>query len=166
MKRGNSLFDLKFENGTMKIPTLRIYDSLEGTLRNLIAFEQFSSHRGLNHVTDYVLLFHCLVNATKDVEILRQSGIIENMLGDDEEVARMLNRLGVSVFFSPDNFYYSELFNKVNKYCDRRWNKWIANLKHNYLNSPWALISFLAAVVLLLLTLVQAIFSVLSFYSK
>ncbi|EOY05382.1 Uncharacterized protein TCM_020392 [Theobroma cacao] len=166
MKRGNSLFDLKFENGTMKIPTLRIYDSLEGTLRNLIAFEQFSSHRGLNHVTDYVLLFHCLVNSTKDVEILRQSGIIENMLGDDEEVARMLNRLGVSVFFSPDNFYYSELFNKVNKYCDRRWNKWIANLKHNYLNSPWALISFLAAVVLLLLTLVQTIFSVLSFYSK
>ncbi|XVF29132.1 hypothetical protein REPUB_Repub15cG0093200 [Reevesia pubescens] len=162
-EQGSSLFDIKFQYGTMKIPTLRIFDSLECTLRNLIAFEQFSSVRGLNHVTDYVILFHCLINSSKDVEILRQRGIIENMLGDDEEVAGMLNRLGMSVHFSRDTFYYSEVFNKVNKYCNRRWNKWIANLKHNYFNSPWALVSFLAAVVLLHFQLVQTIFSVLSY---
>ncbi|XVE81429.1 hypothetical protein DITRI_Ditri15bG0062600 [Diplodiscus trichospermus] len=40
---GNSIFDIKFEDGIMKIPTLEIDDHTECFLRNAIAFEQFFS---------------------------------------------------------------------------------------------------------------------------
>ncbi|WRX20694.1 Protein of unknown function DUF247 [Theobroma cacao] len=159
---GRSIFDIKFENGTMKIPTLEIDDHTEWFLRNVIAYEQFFSESSLNHVTDYMIFMDCLINSRKDVEILRQRGIVKNLLGDDEVIATMFNRLGDSVAISAFSLY-SEVFNNVNMHCSGRWNKQFANLKHNYFNSPWAFLSFLAAVLLLLLTMVQAVFSVLSY---
>ncbi|EOY05383.1 Uncharacterized protein TCM_020393 isoform 1 [Theobroma cacao] len=159
---GRSIFDIKFENGTMKIPTLEIDDDTEWFLRNVIAYEQFFSGSSLNHVTDYMNFMDCLINSRKDVEILRQRGIVKNWLGDDEVIATMFNRLGDSVTI-PAFSLYSEVFNNVNMYCSGRWNKRFANLKHNYFNSPWAFLSFLAAVLFLLLTMVQAVFSVLSY---
>ncbi|KAL4273165.1 hypothetical protein GQ457_13G016650 [Hibiscus cannabinus] len=160
--QGNSIFDIKFESGTMKIPTLEIDDHTECFLRNVIAFEQFFPGRSLNHVTDYMNFMDCLINSSKDVELLRRRGIINNWLGNDEVIATMFNQLGDSVSISRYSFY-SEIFNNVNKYCSKQWNRWIANLKHNYFNSPWALVSILAALALLLLTLLQTIFSVLSY---
>ncbi|MBA0557637.1 hypothetical protein Golob_014693 [Gossypium lobatum] len=159
---GSSIFDIKFENGTMKIPKLKIDDHTECFFRNVIAFEQFFPGRSLNHVTDYMNFMDCLINSPKDVELLRRRGIIKNWLGNDEVVATMFNRLGDSVSISRYSFY-SEVFSNVNRYRSKQWNKWIANLKHNYFNSPWALVSVLAAVLLLLLTMVQTIFSVLSY---
>ncbi|TYH01592.1 hypothetical protein ES288_A09G071500v1 [Gossypium darwinii] len=159
---GSSIFDIKFENGTMKIPTLEIDDHTECFFRNVIAFEQFFPGRSLNHVTDYMNFMDCLINSPKDVELLQRRGIINNWLGNDEVIATMFNRLGDSVSISRYSFY-SEVFSNVNGYCSKQWNKWIANLKHNYFNSPWALVSVLAAVLLLLLTMVQTIFSVLSY---
>ncbi|KAL9411142.1 hypothetical protein AB3S75_044851 [Citrus x aurantiifolia] len=157
------LFDIKFENGVMKIPTLAIGDTTEAVLRNLIAYEQFSHDQNPKHILDYVKFLDCLINSSKDAELLRRCGIIDNWLGDDEVIAGLISRLGDAVVLS-DQFYYSEVFNKVNLHCSRRVNKWKAKLRHNYFNTPWAIISFLAAAVLLLLTLLQALFAVLSYF--
>ncbi|OMO88290.1 hypothetical protein COLO4_20323 [Corchorus olitorius] len=172
---GKSMFDIKFENGTLQIPELKIGDHTEPLLRNLIAFEQlflsdmhlFHSDNSLKHVTDYMVFMNHLIDSPKDVEILCQHGIIKHTLGDDEAVATMINSLGAFVIYSDSfyssNFYYAMVFNQINDYCSRRWNKRMANLKHNYFNSPWALISFLAALLLLILTVLQSVFSVLSY---
>ncbi|GAY66428.1 hypothetical protein CUMW_248680 [Citrus unshiu] len=45
-------------------------------------------------------------------------------------------------------------------------DEWMAKLRHNYFNTPWAIISVLATVVLLLLMLLQALFAVLSYYQQ
>lgn len=158
-----SLFDIKFENGIMKIPRLEIDDYTESYCRNFIFHEQLIDQR-LNYLTSYMTLMDCLINSSKDVELLCQCGIIENNLGNDEVAASMFNRLRDYVSFSHKNFYYSDLFNQVNEHCRRRRNKWMANLKHNYFNTPWALISFLAALSLLLFTLTQTVFSVLAYF--
>ncbi|KAF3622915.1 putative disease resistance protein RPP13-like [Capsicum annuum] len=52
-----SLFDIKYENGLLKIPCLRIFDSTESNLRNLIGFEQQSDvhHR---YFSDYATFMH------------------------------------------------------------------------------------------------------------
>ncbi|XVF65082.1 hypothetical protein PTKIN_Ptkin09bG0218200 [Pterospermum kingtungense] len=122
----------------------------------------FLENRALKHVTDYIVLMHNLINSPKDVEILCQNEIIDNSLGDDEAVTTMINGLGVFMLYSPE-FYYSDVRNKINRHCSRRWNRWMANLKHNYFNTPWALLSVLAAALLLLLTLLQTVFSILSY---
>ncbi|XP_022722246.1 UPF0481 protein At3g47200-like [Durio zibethinus] len=167
---GNTMFDIRFENGTLHIPEIKIGDDTEPFLRNLIAYEQlFLEDRDLKHATDYMLFMDYLIDSPKDVEILCQHGIIENMLGDDKAVATMINSLGFRVVISP-NFYYTEVFNKINEHRSRTWNRWMAkwdrwmeNLKDKYFNSPWAFISFLAASLILLLTLLQTVISVLSY---
>ncbi|KAI8011367.1 UPF0481 protein [Camellia lanceoleosa] len=103
------------------------------------------------------------INSPKDVRLLRRGGIIESWVGDDEHLYTMCHKLFKITLTNPEDFGYSHVFNDVDYYCKRRRNVWMANLRRNYFNSPWALISFLAAVILLLLTLAQTIFSVLSF---
>ncbi|KAK3187802.1 hypothetical protein Dsin_027363 [Dipteronia sinensis] len=159
---GSNLFDIKFENGVMKIPCLRIEDQTESFFRNLIAYEQYREGNRLNYVTDYVTFLNYLINSSKDVELCCY-GIIENWLGDHEAVSTMFNKLGDYVMVS--NFCYAQIFKNVNVYCCRRWNLRLAKLRRNYFNSPWALLSFLAAVLLLMLTLIQTVVSILSYVS-
>ncbi|WRX29183.1 Protein of unknown function DUF247 [Theobroma cacao] len=75
----------------MKIPTFVVDDDTERLFRNLIAYELYEE--GSTYVIDYVTLMDNLINSSKDVQLLRFSDIIENMLGDDEAVAKMLNKL-------------------------------------------------------------------------
>ncbi|KAL9349445.1 hypothetical protein Peur_056700 [Populus x canadensis] len=161
------LFDVVFlENGTIEIPCLRIYDTTESLFRNLVAYEQCSQRKHL-YVTDYITLMDCLINSQEDVQILRHSGIIENGLGDDGMVCSLFNTLGINVILSHRRyFYYNKVFDGVKEHCNRKRNVWLAKLKHDYFNSPWALLSFLAAVALLLFTLVQTVFTVMSYFQK
>ncbi|KAI3460543.1 hypothetical protein Pfo_017206 [Paulownia fortunei] len=160
--KGTTLLDVTFVDGVMKLPQLNVSDKTESLLRNLIAYEQCLSNNHPKYVTDYAFFMHCLVNSTKDIEILRRNGIVSNLLGGDEMIYRMFNRLGKNVLRSSD-FCYSDVFDSVNKHCSLRHKKWMAKLKRNYFNSPWALVSFLAAAILLLLTFTQTLFSVLSY---
>ncbi|GLT60251.1 hypothetical protein SLA2020_330240 [Shorea laevis] len=164
MDNEKSFFDIKFENDVLWIPTIKMYDYTDSILRNFIAHEQCHNNYR-RYVTDYVTFMDCLINTRKDVELLRHSEIIVNGLGDDEDVATIFNGLCDSIVFSNKNFY-SEIFINVDKYCGRKCNLWMANLKHNYFNTPWALISFLAAVSLLILAAVQTIYSHLSYYKR
>ncbi|KAK3445122.1 hypothetical protein EUGRSUZ_B02788, partial [Eucalyptus grandis] len=150
---GGELSDIKFENGTLEIPVLEVEDHTESKFRNLVAYEQHRRRRDINHFTDYVHFMDSLINSSMDVEVLRHKGIIKNYLGDDKVVAQIFNNMGdyVIVYGS----YYSEIFKNVNAHCDKRRNVWMAKLKREYFHSPWAFLSVLAAVVLLLLTAAQ-----------
>ncbi|OMO88589.1 hypothetical protein COLO4_20188 [Corchorus olitorius] len=141
-----------------KIPTLRIDDNTELMFRNLIAYEQFN---GDTYVSDYAVIMDCLINSDKDVELLHRQGIIANWLGDHEAVANMINRLCDHVSISQD-FKYQQVCKNSQDYCDLKWNEWRATLKHDYFKNPWALISFLAALLLLLITVTQFIISFFS----
>ncbi|GLT31648.1 hypothetical protein SLA2020_063700 [Shorea laevis] len=121
----------------------------------------YSVHTNCISPTDYIILMDCLMNTEKDVELLCQSGIISTFLGDNAAVATLFNRLGYHVSFSLERFFYKELFGDVNKHYGSFWNRNMAKLRHDYFNSPWSLISFLAAVFLLLLSLRQTIFTIL-----
>ncbi|KAF8015759.1 hypothetical protein BT93_H1328 [Corymbia citriodora subsp. variegata] len=153
--------DIRFKNGKLEIPALSIQDHTESQFRNLIAYEQHCQGGDINYFTDYVTFMDCLINTSKDVKVLRRTGIIRNYLGDDKVVVQMFNKMGDSVTLS--NFYYSQIFKNVNAYCNRRWNVWMAKLRREYFHSPWAFLSVLAAVVLLLLAAMQTIFSILSY---
>ncbi|XP_007030490.2 PREDICTED: UPF0481 protein At3g47200 [Theobroma cacao] len=162
----NSLFDIKFEKGRFQIPTLTIYHDSERIFRNFIAYEQFNE--GPTYVMDYTRFMDCLINYGDDVALLSHSGIIVNWLGSNEEVAHMFNKLNDFVYLSTSNFYYSELFNDVNKYCRGRWTLWKIKLRNKYFDTPWdwVLTSIIAGAILLLLTLVQTVFAVLSYFKQ
>ncbi|KAF8015875.1 hypothetical protein BT93_H1426 [Corymbia citriodora subsp. variegata] len=155
------LSDIKFENGTLEIPVLSVHDNTESQFRNLIAYEQYRQSSGIDYFTDYMTVLDCLINSSRDVKVLRRAGIIKNHLGDDEVVAQMFNKIGDYII--TQDFYYSKMFENVNEHCKRPWNIQMAKLRREYFHSPWAFLSVLAAIVLLLLTAAQTLFSILSY---
>ncbi|MBA0603208.1 hypothetical protein Gorai_003361, partial [Gossypium raimondii] len=149
-------FDIIFTKNTkeLRIPTFHVDDDPERFFRNSMAYEQFIPSGEPTYDSDYVVIMDSLIKTGKDVHLLCNSGIVANWLGDEEVVAQMFNKL-LHFINSPEDFYYAEIFDKENKHCQKKWNKWKARLKKDYFNSPWSFISFLVAVALLLLTLFQ-----------
>ncbi|XVF57178.1 hypothetical protein PTKIN_Ptkin06aG0183000 [Pterospermum kingtungense] len=162
--KGKSIFDIKFERRKMYIPTLTVDHDTERIFRNLIAYEQI--HQGPSIVMDYARLLDCLINYADDVALLSDCGIIDNRLGTKEDVANMFNKLNDYVYLSTANFYYTDLFLDVHEHCNRPWNTWKVKLRQTYFHTPWdwVLISIFAASILLLLSFLQTLYSVLSYY--
>ncbi|CAL5407563.1 unnamed protein product [Camellia sinensis] len=157
---GGSLFDIKFKSGVLQIPPLTIEGRTGSFFRNLIAYEQYSPDSQLRYVTDYVKFLDCLIDSPKDVKILSRCGIIDNWLGDDEAVSNLFNKISDTVSGTSTHFQYADIFNEVNIHCSQPWNLYRATLNRNYFNNPWAMIAIMAALVLLLLTLTQTVFTV------
>jgi hypothetical protein len=155
-----NLFDLQFSKGILEIPKLIIGDETELSIRNLLAFEQcFYSE---NYINDYVVIMDRLVNSQKDVDLLVKFGIVENRLGDSNEGSFLINKLADGVILDFNEFYFAGLCKDLNAYCRTPWHKWKANLRQNYFNTPWTIVSFIAGVILLLLTLIQAVCAIIS----
>ncbi|XP_049388311.1 putative UPF0481 protein At3g02645 [Solanum stenotomum] len=155
-KNVTSLFDIKFENGLMTIPYFLVLDGTETLLRNLIAYEQQSSDVDPTYFSDYATFMDHLIDSEKDVNLLRQKGIIENWIGEDKEVASLFNKIrkGVTTY---STFYYKEEIKKAIEHCEKPWNRMKANLMRNYFSSPWVGASTVAAIILLILTTIQTI---------
>ncbi|KAL0388528.1 UNVERIFIED_CONTAM: hypothetical protein Sradi_2734600 [Sesamum radiatum] len=160
----SGFMDITFVNGVLRIPPLNIFDETESQFRNLIAYEQYMPDCEARYVSDYTFFMNCLINTPKDVRLLRNYGIIGNWLGDDKEICEMFNRLGKNILTST-KFSYSHIFNAVNWEFQRRSNSWVIKLRRNYFGSPWSIISLLAAVALLILTLLQTLYTILSYYN-
>ncbi|KMZ73717.1 hypothetical protein ZOSMA_142G00160 [Zostera marina] len=156
-------WDIKFENGVLYIPRLMIHDGTKSLFLNLMAFEQCQLDMS-NNITSYVIFMDNIINSGEDVRHLHYRGIIEHWLGNDQEVADLFNNLCQEVVFDINDSYLSGLSAQVNSHYYFRWNIWKATLRHRYFNNPWAIISFIAAVVLLLLTGVQTFYGVFGFY--
>ncbi|CAN6976734.1 unnamed protein product [Brassica rapa subsp. trilocularis] len=162
-KKTDKLWDIEFRNGYLKIPKLLIHDSTKSLFSNLIAFEQCHANSS-NDITSYIIFMDNLINSAEDVSYLHHCGIIEHWLGSDFEVADLFNRLCKEVVFDPRDSYLSKLSGEVNRYYCRKWNSLKATLRHKYFNNPWAYFSFFAALVLLILTLLQSFFAVYAYY--
>nr|XP_015903079.2 UPF0481 protein At3g47200-like [Ziziphus jujuba var. spinosa]XP_024923928.2 UPF0481 protein At3g47200-like [Ziziphus jujuba var. spinosa] len=154
-----NLFDINFNNGILEIPKLSINYYSELIIRNLLAFEQ--CHCYDNYINNYVVIMDRLVNIPKDVDLLVENEILENLLGDSGEVATLINKLAEGAIWSKDDFYFADTFNNLNVYCRTPWHKWKANLKQNYFNTPWAIVSVIAAIFLIILAIIQTVCSIL-----
>ncbi|XP_071938989.1 UPF0481 protein At3g47200-like [Coffea arabica] len=113
-------------------------------------------------ISDYITFMDFLIDSPSDVETLRSHDIIVNGLGSDEALSTMFNKLSKYVYLG-GRFCYTEIFDDVDKYSRKRWHIWRAYLVRKYFNNPWSFIAVLAACALLLLAIVQAIFSILQY---
>ncbi|XP_021827639.1 putative UPF0481 protein At3g02645 [Prunus avium] len=164
VESSNHLFAIRFHNGTLKIPKLKIHDDTEVILRNLIAFEQ--CHCTGNYLSDYVFLLDKFVDTKRDVDLLVESEIVVNTLGDNNKVSTMINQLCKGVALDQGNFHFGGLADDLNKYCKKCRNRWMAYLSQKYFYTPWAAFSLFAAVTLLILTVIQTVFTIISVYQR
>ncbi|KAL9461340.1 hypothetical protein AB3S75_004358 [Citrus x aurantiifolia] len=162
-RKTDRFWDIKFKNGILSIPRLFVHDGTKSLFLNLIAFEQCHFDCS-NDITSFVIFMDNLINSPEDVGYLHYCGIIEHWLGSDAEVADLFNRLCEEVVFDINDSYLSRLSEDVNQYYNHKWNAWRASLRHKYFNNPWAIISLVAAVVLLLLTFAQTFYGVYGYH--
>jgi len=160
--RNSSLLDVTFKDGVMTIPPLNVWKDARSVYRNFIAFEQCDPSKDFE-ITSYAKLLADLINNKQDVDILKDKGILCLYLGT-EDVASVFNRLYCDA--SVGAFLYLDLYREVNAYCRRPCNRWRATLKRDYFGNPWAIISLMAAFLILVFTFSQTLYSVLSYYKR
>ncbi|XP_041020260.1 putative UPF0481 protein At3g02645 [Juglans microcarpa x Juglans regia] len=154
------LLDLKFTNGTLEIPCINLDNETETTYRNILAFEQ-CHHPHDSHFTDYTVLLTFLINTPKDADLLIRKGIIINWLANSNSAASFINNLGTNIVYYSQKSAYRGLFRDLNAFYRNTKHTWKATLKRDYFGTPWKIASTVAAVTLLLLTLVQTICSII-----
>jgi hypothetical protein len=152
-----SLLDVKFVNGVLEIPSLKIHRYTETLFKNLIAHEQRHCDN-TQHITSYAFLMGSLIFSEKDVKLLARRHILISDKSKEKEVSELFRKLCRDE--KVKDFYYDYLFEQVSEY---KRTKWHASLKKLKCNRP-AKIMFIVAIVLLVLTFVGSLFSVLSFY--
>ncbi|CAH8362799.1 unnamed protein product [Eruca vesicaria subsp. sativa] len=153
------LLDLKFANGVLEIPTIFVDDLTESLFRNIIVFEQ--CHCSDNSFIHYIRLLSCFIRSPADADLLIRGGIFLNSLGAAEDISEVFNNICQEVIFGR-KFYFQSLSENLQSYCNRPWNRWKAILRHDYFHNPWSVASVLAALLLLLLTFIQAVCSILA----
>ena len=151
---------VSFRDGTLEIPGFSVYDTTCSELRNLIAYEQREIYFGTPYVTHYCVLLDRLLNTAEDVGILRRSGILENMMGSDSEVAEMFNGLCKKVLINSELNFYNKLYKDVMEYVEFPFNKWRANLSQTYFRSSFTLINSIAGLVALACTVTQTFLAI------
>ncbi|XP_043687951.1 UPF0481 protein At3g47200-like [Telopea speciosissima] len=172
--------DITFDpnEGMLSIPSIQIDSSTESMLRNLIVLEQ-SDQVFLKKITGYVVFMNELINSCEDVKLLQK---------EDEEIfttgsGKNIKPAEVAVFFENllkevplppnDELYFDDVYEELNRYYDNSWfrvgtiwhrfvsrfYRYMNILKAKYFDSPWSVIAFFAAAVILFLTAAQTFFS-------
>ncbi|KAG2300601.1 hypothetical protein Bca52824_037073 [Brassica carinata] len=150
--------DISFANVVLTIPKIKISDITETLYRNIILFEQ--CHRLDAYFIHYMKFLSCFVRSPMDAELFIDHGIIVNRRGNAEDVSRLFNSILKETSYI--GFYYQAVYEDLQAYCNMPWNKWKATMRRDYFHNPWSAASVVAAIVLLLLTFIQALCSILA----
>ncbi|XP_028787314.1 UPF0481 protein At3g47200-like [Neltuma alba] len=134
----------------LQIPELKIEDSTECVLRNLIAFEQ-CHYPNQPYICNYVSFIDSLIHTKDDVELLVEKEVIVHELGSDKEVATLVNSLCKHVV--TDKTCYRGLIDSLNKHYQRQWNRTMAALRLVYFRDAWRASSTLVATAVLVFTI-------------
>ncbi|XLT46281.1 hypothetical protein HN873_038885 [Arachis hypogaea] len=100
----------------------------------------------------------------RDVKDLRAAGVLQNLLGSDEDMAKLFNELGHVLPHKHLNDYsYHNKYDIVRRQIDEHYrNKgksWLAQLRSTYF-TPWSYVTFFAALSALVLTFLQTLYTI------
>ncbi|CAL4992498.1 unnamed protein product [Urochloa decumbens] len=160
----DSLCSIRFRHGVLSMPAVVVDDSTEYMFLNMMAFERLHVGAG-NDVTEFVFFMDSIINSVNDVALLSSCGIIQNAVGSDKVVVRLFASISKDAVLEPESALEAVLREMI-AYCEKPWNKWRANIIHNYFRSPTSFLNFLAAVTALVMTVIQTAYTIMAFYNQ
>ncbi|KAL5199531.1 hypothetical protein ABZP36_020734 [Zizania latifolia] len=143
---------------TFHLPVVTLDSNTEVMLRNLVAYEA-SAASGPLVLTRYTELMNGIIDTDEDVALLRRRGVVLNRMKSDGEVTKLWNSMSRSVRLTRVAFM-DKAVEEVNRYYIGRWRVKAKRFMRKYVFSSWQLLTFLAAIIMLLLTTLQAFCSV------
>uniref|UniRef100_J3MSG7 Uncharacterized protein n=1 Tax=Oryza brachyantha TaxID=4533 RepID=J3MSG7_ORYBR len=162
------ILDVKVDSGggTLEVPQLNIDAQTWRLLPNMMAMEQRNPVVSGSHVTVYCVFMTQLACTPRDVELLVRRGVIVHGLGNHGEVSQCFADLWKGGVFDVNdanqNYLRTVCQTLERRFCSRRW-RWLAWLKQNYFTNPWLAAGLVAAAVGLVCTVIQAVYTVLSY---
>ncbi|KAM7253567.1 hypothetical protein ACFE04_021721 [Oxalis oulophora] len=154
---------IRFEKSSLHLPKLKIADNTTEILfRNIIGMEQ-SGVEDDAFICSYVWFLHLLMKSDDDVAVLVNANVIINGLDNNQAVVELFNDLCRNII-PLHNFHFSKICKDLEDYCSS-WEGWLNNcartLKDVYFSNLWIGTGTIAAIILLVLTLIQTIASIL-----
>ncbi|KAI4355789.1 hypothetical protein L6164_004529 [Bauhinia variegata] len=140
------------------LPVIGLDVNTEVFLRKLVAYEA-STKSGPLVVARFTEMMNGIIDCEDDIKVLREKGIILNHLKSDKEVADLWNGMCKSVKLTRVPFL-DKTIEDVNKYYNGRMKVKAWKFMKSYVFGSWQFLTFLAAIMLLLLMTLQAFCSV------
>ncbi|GMI65713.1 hypothetical protein like AT3G50140 [Hibiscus trionum] len=153
-------FSRTFFMGKLWLPRIMVDDSTGPRFMNLIAYEMCPDFENDFTVTSYICFLDELIDDAGDVKVLRDDGVLYNVLGSDEEVANLFNKMSTVLVPSPETYLDVKL--QIEDHCRRKWIRHAAQAYLTYFSTPWTFIAFMAANAALLLTAIQTYYTIIS----
>ncbi|KAK1358188.1 hypothetical protein POM88_051444 [Heracleum sosnowskyi] len=159
-----SVMTLGFDSNTSTffLPTITLDVNTEIVLRNLVAYEACNASGPLVF-TRYTELMNGIIDTEEDARLLRERGIVLNLLKSDEKVANLWNGMSRSIRLTKVQFL-DKMIEDVNKYYNGKWAIKIEKFIKLYVFKSWKILILVAAVLLLLLMSLQVFSSMYRFY--
>ncbi|MED6199300.1 hypothetical protein PIB30_074730 [Stylosanthes scabra] len=158
-------------SGELTLPSGIYNDVTPYFFRNLIAYEMCPDFRNSFECCCFLSFMDSLVDDGEDVKELRLAGVIQNLLGRDEELAKFFNDMGQEL---PTKYYihiytsdaiplskkYVQVKRQIEKHYSNSWRTFLAETRSTYFSSPWTLLAFLGALAGLILAALQTWYTI------
>ncbi|KAJ7966218.1 Plant protein of unknown function (DUF247) [Quillaja saponaria] len=157
-KGGLSTIKFDKSSGVFHLPVIHLNDNSDVVLRNLVAYEASVAPEAMVF-TRYTELMNGIIDTEKDVRILAKAGILKNRMKNDKEVASLWNGMTKSI-----NVTKVPVLDKAiecaNEYYSTSWKVKMKATMKKYVYNSWPCLTFLAANVLIWLSIVETVCSV------
>ncbi|KAL3633101.1 hypothetical protein CASFOL_026085 [Castilleja foliolosa] len=157
---GLTSIDFDEKSLIFSIPVIELDVNSVVVLRNLVAYEACSKPGPLV-LTRFTELMNGIIDTEEDAKILCPSGVIVNRLKSEKEVAEMWNGMSRSIRLTKVPFL-DRVIGDVNKYYNGKWKVKVGIFMKKYVFGSWRILTFVAAVTMLLLLCLQAFCQVYS----
>ncbi|GLT93154.1 hypothetical protein SLE2022_109570 [Rubroshorea leprosula] len=165
MSKTSSIKDVSFSRdilnfcfATLNIPPITVDDSTGPKFMNLIAFEMSYDFENKFEVTSYISFLDYLIDREEDVRELSDSGVLQNELGSDKDVADLFNTISKNLV--PDPEAYSEVKLAIQEHCNCALATYVVQLYYTYFSSPWSFLAFVGAILGLFFQAIQSYYKV------
>ncbi|CAN6181089.1 unnamed protein product [Urochloa humidicola] len=157
-----TILDVRLQGGTLWVPLLQVDGMTWTVLRNLMALEEQES-RAHRPITAYCVFMSQMACKEEDVELLQRQGILEQFMGNDEEVAEAFADLCKGLVFdvnSPERNYLRPIWHEMHNLCNYPRN-FMGSFRHRYCSDPLYLTTFVVAGFLFFFQLAQVILTLI-----
>ena len=160
-KSGTSVMKYHGRKLQLHLPRLIVYEGTEDVLRNLIAYEQASKEGG--EFTMYAVIMDSLIDTTEDLAILTKARVIVNHLGSDQKLANMWNNMCENVTIRSCGRWDKMTCEVLHDY-ENPWRRMYVEFHEKFFSRPWLTTSVIDAILILILTLLQTVYTILGYY--
>ena len=144
-----------------------MYDGTEDVLRNILAHEQTSKdsdEKGGTMVCGYAMIMDSLIDTQEDIAILTRAKVLENHLGSDERLVQMWNDMCINISERSNPVKIDTMIKEIMEHYRIHWRVLYVEFRAQFCSRPWLWMSAFAAMILLILALLQTIYTLLGFY--